>query len=47
MRISPVTVLLCLLGTLFLSAADTAGGEPHRLTLLFTNDVQGYIEPCG
>ncbi len=24
-----------------------AGSEPVRLTLLFTNDVHGYIEPCG
>lgn len=22
-------------------------GEPIRLTVLFTNDVHGYIEPCG
>jgi hypothetical protein len=47
MRTSSVTVLLCLLGVLILSVAGTAGGEPQRLTLLFTNDVQGYIEPCG
>jgi 2',3'-cyclic-nucleotide 2'-phosphodiesterase (5'-nucleotidase family) len=24
-----------------------AANEPRHLTLLFTNDVQGYIEPCG
>jgi len=23
------------------------GDKPIRLTVLFTNDVHGYIEPCG
>jgi hypothetical protein len=36
-----------LLGVLLLSSAVGAGSEPLRLTILFTNDVQGYIEPCG
>ena len=31
------------LAPLFVSAAE----EPVRLTLLFTNDVHGYLEPCG
>ena len=47
MRVFSLPALLCLLGTLFLSSTDAFGGEPIRLTLLFTNDVQGYIEPCG
>ena len=47
MRISPVLAALCLLGTFFLTAAGSSAGEPRRLTLLFTNDVHGYIEPCG
>jgi len=37
----------CLLGVLLLSSAVRAEREPLRVTLLFTNDVQGYIEPCG
>ena len=24
-----------------------AGNEVARITFAFTNDVQGYIEPCG
>jgi hypothetical protein len=36
-----------LLGVLLISSSVGAGSEPRRLTLLFTNDVQGYIEPCG
>jgi len=47
MRTPSLLAALCLLGTLFLSSGDSSGGEPFRLTLLFTNDVQGYIEPCG
>jgi hypothetical protein len=47
MRITTVAPLLCLLGTLFLSSTEAVGGELTRITLLFTNDVQGYIEPCG
>ena len=36
---------LLALALLFLPAPAAAG--PARLVLLFTNDVQGYIEPCG
>jgi hypothetical protein len=36
-----------LLGAILLSSTVGAEREPLRLTLLFTNDVQGYIEPCG
>jgi len=33
---------------LALSPLSAAGEEDRiRLTLLFTNDVHGYIEPCG
>jgi len=37
-----------LLAVLLLPApASGADDGPHRLTVLFTNDVHGYIEPCG
>ncbi len=28
-------------------AAPPSDGEPLRLTVLVTNDVRGYLEPCG
>ena len=41
--------LLILLAALLLSAAAAGAdnGKAHRLTILFTNDVHGFIEPCG
>jgi len=45
-----VLAVLCLVGSLLLppppAAAGEGGGGVH-LEILFTNDVQGYIEPCG
>jgi 2',3'-cyclic-nucleotide 2'-phosphodiesterase (5'-nucleotidase family) len=46
------TVLLLTFLTLFsalfpAAACKAEGNEPIRLTVLFTNDVHGYIEPCG
>jgi 2',3'-cyclic-nucleotide 2'-phosphodiesterase (5'-nucleotidase family) len=39
---------LALLPALFPAAAPGAEREdPVRLTVLFTNDAHGYIEPCG
>lgn len=29
------------------SGAGAAGPRPLRLTLAFTADVSGYLEPCG
>ena len=41
-------MFLALLFALFPVADCGAGeGEPIRLTVLFTNDAHGYIEPCG
>ena len=28
-------------------AARAAGPQPLRLTIAFTGDVSGYLEPCG
>jgi hypothetical protein len=27
--------------------ARTAEPQPHRVTIAFTADVSGYLEPCG
>ena len=41
-------VLTLLAAALLLPPADAAARPaPLRLLLLFTNDVQGYVEPCG
>ena len=37
----------CLVGGLLLWQGGALAAEPLRLSFLFTNDVQGYIEPCG
>jgi 2',3'-cyclic-nucleotide 2'-phosphodiesterase (5'-nucleotidase family) len=36
-------LLLCLL----VGAPAAAENPPAKLTILFTNDVHGYVEPCG
>ena len=48
MRVRLLLAFLMLLSALFPVADGSAEeGEPIRLTVLFTNDVHGYIEPCG
>lgn len=48
MRVRLLLTFLLLLSALFPAANGSAEeGEPIRLTVLFTNDVHGYIEPCG
>ena len=46
-----VRLLFTFLTLLTVLSPGTAGGagedESIRLTVLFTNDVHGYIEPCG
>ena len=32
---------------IFALAIPAAAQEPLRLTILVTNDVHGYVEPCG
>ena len=46
-RGAALAALCCLAGTLLLSWGPCRGEEARRLSFLFTNDVQGYIEPCG
>jgi hypothetical protein len=51
---TPLVRRLCAAGALALianlarpAAALGAGTEPLRLTIAFTGDVVGYLEPCG
>jgi 2',3'-cyclic-nucleotide 2'-phosphodiesterase (5'-nucleotidase family) len=46
-RASAAAFFLVLAAGLPLPAAAAAPGEPVTLNILFTNDVHGYIEPCG
>jgi hypothetical protein len=45
----PVTALLAVLAAAAPGAPAASGGEtsPLRLTIAFTGDVSGYLEPCG
>ena len=45
----PVAVLLAVLATATPGAPAAPAGEasPLRLTIAFTGDVSGYLEPCG
>ena len=40
-------LLLAALATLLVGAGARAQEKQHKLIVLFTNDVHGYIEPCG
>ena len=42
-----LTFLMLLFALLPVADCSAEEGEPIRLTVLFTNDVHGYIEPCG
>ena len=45
--IRPLPAFL-ILGLLLPGPSAAAGSGPlHKLTILFTNDVHGYVEPCG
>ena len=48
-RIVPAAALLLFLfaPSLLSPVTANAAAEPVRLTVLFTNDVHGYVEPCG
>ena len=48
-RTLPVAALLSLLAFATTGAPAARGGEtsPLRLTIAFTGDVSGYLEPCG
>ena len=48
-RTLPVAALLSLIAFATAGAPDARGGEtsPLRLTIAFTGDVSGYLEPCG
>jgi 2',3'-cyclic-nucleotide 2'-phosphodiesterase (5'-nucleotidase family) len=43
-RLLPLLLALLLLPA---PVAGADGGGSRRLTILFTNDVHGYVEPCG
>jgi hypothetical protein len=45
----PAAVLSFLAAALFILPPGIAAARPTplRLLLLFTNDVHGYVEPCG
>jgi hypothetical protein len=45
-KIIPRLVLLVLAFAL-LSSAAFAGGKPSKFMLLYSNNVNGEIEPCG
>jgi 2',3'-cyclic-nucleotide 2'-phosphodiesterase (5'-nucleotidase family) len=48
LRVRLLLTFLTLLSVLSPVAAARAEGDGSiRLTVLFTNDVHGYIEPCG
>ena len=40
-------VLVALAATAGVSASRAAETPPRRLTIAFTGDVAGYLEPCG
>ena len=45
-----LTALVMMVGSMAFAAPATsliAPGEPADLTLLFTGDVIGYLDPCG
>ena len=42
-RLLPALVLSLLLP----ASAGAENGAARRLSILFTNDVHGYVEPCG
>jgi 2',3'-cyclic-nucleotide 2'-phosphodiesterase (5'-nucleotidase family) len=46
-RVSVAALFLVLAAVLPLPTAAAAPGETATLNILFTNDVHGYIEPCG
>jgi 2',3'-cyclic-nucleotide 2'-phosphodiesterase (5'-nucleotidase family) len=46
-RAALAAFFLALAAGLPLQAAAAAPREPVTLNILFTNDVHGYIEPCG
>lgn len=45
----PVTALLAVLAAATSGAFSARAGDapPLRLTIAFTGDVSGYLEPCG
>ena len=48
-RMLPVAAALAVLASATFGAPAARGGEtpPLRLTIAFTGDVSGYLEPCG
>ena len=48
-RLLPAAAVLAVLAAATCDAAAAPGGEtpPLRLTIAFTGDVSGYLEPCG
>ena len=45
MRLGPLPLIA--LAAALLAPSAGASEEPRRLKILFTNDVHGYLEPCG
>jgi 2',3'-cyclic-nucleotide 2'-phosphodiesterase (5'-nucleotidase family) len=47
-RLGAAAAIVCLAaGALGPPAAPAAPSQPLRLTIAFTGDVSGYLEPCG
>ena len=49
-RLHRSTVLLCsfaLVTALVWAIGGNAGESPKKLRIIYTNDTQGQIEPCG
>jgi 2',3'-cyclic-nucleotide 2'-phosphodiesterase (5'-nucleotidase family) len=48
LRVRLLLTFLALMSALIpVALCNAEEGVPIRLTVLFTNDVHGYIEPCG
>jgi hypothetical protein len=43
----PFTALLIVLISILIDPGACTAGDPDHLTILYTSDELGYLEPCG